>query len=81
MKFKRVWFFGGDAKDKEMPEADWVTAYICDNGVQIDCLPGWGNSNAGYRVGKVFFEKLKYAKMYAAGVEVPEWAYYASANK
>lgn len=61
MKFKAVWFFGGNKKDPELD--DYIDKYVAENGVEIDCCHGFTNwSNRWYEVGEHSFLSLAEAK-------------------
>ena len=45
VKFKRVWFFGGDAKDDAMIGGDFVERYEASNGLEIKPVFWFGNNN------------------------------------
>ena len=69
MKYKRVWFFGGDERIKGdpyvSPEDDFVKAYVAETGAQIDCRFGFDPSTSTYyEVGGKLFYRLKDAKHY-----------------
>ena len=68
MKYKRVWFFGGDKRlepDGYVPsEDDFVTAYIAENGKRIECRYGFYSISRWYEVDGKQFYTLKEAKGY-----------------
>ena len=66
MKFKRVWFFGGDKRDESFE--DWVEKYIADNGKVIEVEFGLlSNRVIGYKIDGKFYQYLKDAKLACEG--------------
>lgn len=60
MKFKRIYFFGGDTKAND---DDWVHHYIADNGKRIDFECSISNQSARtYIVDGCYYDTLKEAK-------------------
>lgn len=64
MKYKREWCFGGDAKNPAY-EDDFITRYIAENDVCIDC--DYGICGTHYEVGGRYYDTLNAAK---AAVEI-----------
>ena len=64
MKFKRQYFFGGDTRDTERPDDDWVCAYIAENGKRIECEGGLLATTKYYTVDGETFSTLKEAKAF-----------------
>lgn len=63
MKFTKEWMLGGSTKNEELD--DYISAYIADNGMRIECGYGFSNfSNRWYEVNGLYFSTLKEAKQY-----------------
>ena len=72
MKFKRQYFFGGETRDTERPEDDWVCAYIAENGKRIECEGGLLATIKYYTVDGETFSTLKEAKAFCEAANEPE---------
>lgn len=64
MKYKKQYFLGGDARDKETPDDDWVCAYIAENGKRIEVGYGLLSTFKYYTVDGQSFTYLKEAKQF-----------------
>lgn len=63
MKFNKEWMLGGNKRNEEVD--DYISAYISDTGVRIECQHGFTNwSDKWYEVNGQYFENLKEAKNY-----------------
>ena len=71
MKYRKEWAIGGEKKDEVVD--DYITAYIAENGMRIECKHGFSNwSDTWYIVNGYCFNTLKEAKQFIEGGKTNE---------